>query len=144
MTYDLSNDIEAEKFKERVNALYASRAIVVLTKWSPRRTSQQNAYLHVLLGYFGAEFGYDLAYVKQEIFKREVNPAIFITQAHNRHGEEYERIRSSRELTTAEMTTAIERFRNYSSSNGLYLPAPSDDHHLAFACRMIEQNKEYL
>lgn len=51
----------------------------------------------------------------------------------------------SRYLTTAEMTTAIERFRNWSSAEaGVYLPSPDEQAFLqSIEIEMLRQ-KEYL
>lgn len=69
----------------------------------------------------------------------------FARKRTNKRGYEVEYLRSSRDLDTQEMTTAIERFRNYSSAEcGLYLPAPHEGESLFFAQQQIEQFKEYL
>jgi hypothetical protein len=54
-------------------------------------------------------------------------------------------LRSTAELTTAEMTTAIERFRNWSSAvAGIYLPSANEQEFLIHCKQIIEENKEFI
>lgn len=145
MLFNLNNPYERDKFREYVNGLYKEQACVEVKKKHTKRTLAQNSYLHVLLGYFGAEFGYTLEEVKWEYFKKLCNRDLFVRKRKNRRGQEVEYIRSSTDLDKLEMTTAIERFRNYSAAEcGLYLPEPNEAEALFFAQQMIEQNKDYL
>ena len=82
--------------------------------------------MHLILSWFGVETGYTLEEVKQDIFKKHLNPTLFY------EGEfegivKIERWRSTANLGTAEMTLAIDRFRNFASNElGIYLPEPND------------------
>ncbi len=145
MLFNLKNPYERDRFKEYVNGLFVEQACVEVKKKHTKRTLAQNSYLHVLLGYFATEFGYSLEEVKYEYFKKKCNPDIFVRKRTNKRGFEVEYLRSSTDLDTAEMTTAIERFRNYSSAEcGLYLPEPHEGEMLFFAQQQIERFKEYL
>lgn len=57
MLFDLKNEFQIPKFKEYVNKLFSERAVVEVKKKLPNRTLAQNSYLHLLLGYFGSEYG---------------------------------------------------------------------------------------
>lgn len=145
MLFNLNNPYERNKFKEYINGLYIEQACVEVKKKHTKRTLAQNSYLHVLLGYFASEFGYTLEEVKWEFFKKLCNKDIFARKRTNKRGQEIEYLRSSSDLDKQEMTTAIERFRNYSSSEcGLYLPEPNESEMLFFAQQVIEQNREYI
>lgn len=128
MLYDLSNPLQAENFKKRANHLYKKGCIVDMTEKKPRRTESQNAYLHAALGYFGMQFGYRRAEVKAWYFKEICNPDLFVREIDDViTGEKRKTLRSSAELTTEEMTIAIERFRNWSAQEaGVYIPSPED------------------
>ena len=55
--------------------------------------------------------GNTMEYVKREYFKRSCNPELFVRTAYDKLAKrDVERLRSSRDLDTGEMTTAIERF----------------------------------
>ena len=134
MLYDLSNELQAENFKKRCNALFKRRCIVDLTEKKPQRTLRQNAYLHAALGYFGLQFGYRIEEVKDWYFKEVCNPDLFVRRVADRiTGEERKVLRSSSELDTEQMTVAIERFRNWASETaGVYIPSPEEH-------RLVEQ-----
>lgn len=126
MIYQTNNEFDKQRAITRFNKLLEKNAIIELTEKKPKRTIQQNRYLHLILAWFGLELGYTLEEVKQEIFKKIVNPQLFY------EGEIGDKIpiqrwRSSADLDTAELTIAIDNFRDYSSREaGIYLPEPSD------------------
>lgn len=134
MLYDLQNELHAENFKKRVNALFLKKCIVELTEKKPQRTLKQNSYLHAALGFFGMQFGYTIEEVKMWYFKDTCNKELFVRHKTDTiTGEQRKYLRSSAELTTEEMTVAIERFRNWSADvAGVYIPSP-DEH------RLVEQ-----
>lgn len=143
--YNLKNVYDRKKFKEACNQMVLNNEYVELKKKKTQRSLAQNSYLHCLLGYFASEFGYTLEEVKFDIFKKICNRDIFERKRINRRGQQITYIRSSTELDKAEMTTAIERFRNYSSAQcGLYLPSPNEGEMLFFAQQQIEQCKDYM
>ena len=56
-----------------------------------------------------------------------------------------ERLRSSRDLDTGEMTTAIERFRNWAAAEaGIDLPAPDDLQWIEYIEREMQHKKAWL
>lgn len=134
MLYDLSNELQAENFKKRCNMLYNKKCIVDLSEKKPQRTLAQNRYLHAALGFFGVQFGYRVDEVKDWYFKAACNPELFVRyKVDCITGVQRKVLRSSAELTTEEMTTAIERFRNWAADvAGVYIPSP-DEH------RLVEQ-----
>lgn len=136
MIYNLTNEYEVPKFKEKVAKLLSEQATVELKKVYPKRSLAQNNYLHLLLGYFGSEYGLSIEEVKLDIFKRT---------GMNKKGLRIEFLRSTAELSTAEMTTAIERFRNWSSAvAGIYLPSANEQEFLIHIRQVIEENKEFI
>lgn len=145
MIYNLTNEYEVPKFKEKVAKLLSEQATVELKKVYPKRSLAQNNYLHLLLGYFGSEYGLSIEEVKLDIFKRTCNPDLFKRSGTNKKGLRVEFLRSTAELSTAEMTTAIERFRNWSSAvAGIYLPSANEQEFLIHIRQVIEENKEYI
>ena len=127
MLFDLKNEFQIPKFKEYVNKLFSERAVVEVKKKLPNRTLAQNSYLHLLLGYFGSEYGCSLDEAKIDFYKRTCNRDLFERKTVNKKGKEVTYLRSSAELTTGEMTLSIDRFRNWSASvAGIYLPAANE------------------
>lgn len=144
MIFNLKNPYDKEKFKNYISKLYSEEAVVEVKKKLPNRTLAQNRYLHLILGFFACETGYSMEEVKLDIFKRFCNKEIFVRKKVNKRGVEIEHVLSSADVSTGEMTTAIERFRNYSSANGLYLPSPNEKDFLIYIEQEIERNKELI
>lgn len=143
--YNLSNEYDLQKFKEKCNDMIRKKAYVELKNKLTTRSLASNAYLHVILGFFGSEYGCSLDEAKIDFYKRKCNEDIFVRTRKNKFGEEVKYLRSSSSLDKAEMSLSIERFRNYSSSvAGIYLPEPRETEMLFYAQQIIEQNKEFL
>lgn len=144
MLYDLSIPLDIERLKARM-ARDIDRACLVSYEQKLIRTKRQNSYLHLLLGAVAIETGTPLDYVKQEYFKRLVNPALFLRQREDRLlGKAVPVLRSSRDLTTEEMNTAIDRFKKWAAENGIYLPEPGDEDRLREIMREMDRAKRYL
>lgn len=129
MIYDPKNPFHVEQAVQKIKYFIQKGKRFELKEKKKRRSISQNSYLHLILTWFAIETGYTLEEVKQEIFKKHVNSTIFY------EGEfegkiknvKVERFRSTASLDTAEMTLAIDRFRDFSSKElGIYLPEPKD------------------
>lgn len=126
MLYNLSNPLDKQNFLTRAEAL-AARGEVVELKSRKHMSLNQNSYLHVLLDYFVCQYGESLEYVKTQYFKVLVNPDIFIFDKQDRFRGKVKSLRSTADLTTEEMSVAIERFRNWSSKEAeIYLPSANE------------------
>ena len=143
--FNLKNEYDIPKFKDYVNKLFRERAVVEVKKKLPNRTLAQNRYFYLLLSWFASETGYSVEEVKIDIFKRLCNRDIFEIEKTNKKGKIIKTLRRSSELSTGEMTLAIERFRNYSSAQaGIYLPSPNENEFLLHIQQEIEKDKEFL
>lgn len=126
MLYNCSQPLDKENFLARANLL-ASRGDVVELSTKRQRTYRQNAYLHVLLEYFGCQYGETAEFVKREYFKILVNPHIFIREKQDRFRGNIRILRSTADLSTEEMSICIDRFRNWASQEaGIYLPTAEE------------------
>lgn len=144
MIYNLKNPSEVIDFENRVDDLIEQRAVVDLTKKNPNRSLSQNAYLHVILGFFASELGYTLEEVKQGIFKQICNKETFVRNIEV-CGKPIEYLRSSKDLDSQEMTTAIERFRNWSSLEaGIYLPSADEKHFITHMQKELRRYKQWI
>lgn len=145
MIFNLNNPYEVQNFKDYVNRLFKQGGMVEVKKKSPKRSLSQNSYLHLILGYFGSQYGVSIDEAKCDYFKRTCNKEIFEREGANKRGQTIKYLRSSADLTTAEMTLAIERFRNWSASvAGIYLPSPNEQSFLAYCEQEIEREREFL
>lgn len=144
MLYDLSNPLQNESFGVKAEALRKKGCIVELTEKKPQRTANQNRYLHSILAYFGLEVGETAGYVKRYYFKLLCNKDTFVVEKEDKFHGKIQVLRSSADLDTAEMTVCIERFRNWASGEGVYIPSPEE--HLLVQQMEIEisRNRMYL
>jgi uncharacterized Fe-S cluster-containing radical SAM superfamily enzyme len=83
-----------------------------------KKSVSNNAYLHVCINLFAIEFGYNSDESKT-ILKRECNFMVY-----EKNGTKFlKRIRDFNDKECADFITWI---RNYSSSNGYYIPTPEE------------------
>ena len=143
--FNLSNPLDKANFLLRANKLAESGKVIELTEKKPRRSLPQNKYLHVLLAYFGTQTGNTLDWVKQQYYKKLVNPDLFIREKEDKYLGKIKVLRSSADLDTSEFSLSIERFRNWASQEaGIYLPS-ADEYIIIQQMEIeIERNKEYL
>ena len=127
MKYNLSIRTDQERFKRRCNELYQAGKIVDLTV-KETRSLQINKYLHLVLTWFAMETGYSMEFVKVEYFKKLLSPDIFCTEVPCKFtGQVLIEIRSSADCNNTEISTAIERFRNWSMETAhIYMPEPNE------------------
>lgn len=146
MVYDLNTDLDRARFERKVVALQNKRALVELSEKKPRRATSQNAYLHLLIGEFAMQTGNTLDWVKQEYFKRHCNSELFVRMKSDELTKrEVEVLRSSRDLDTGDMTTAIDRFKHWAASEcGIELPDAEDRDWLGYIEREMQHNREWL
>ena len=145
MIYNLSSPLDKANFLLRAKKLVESGIIVDLTEKKPRRSLPQNKYLHVILAYFGTQTGNTLEWVKQQYYKKLVNPDLFIREKEDKYLGKIKVLRSSADLDTAEMSLSIERFRNWAAQEaGIYIPSADEAILIQQMEIEIERNKEFL
>lgn len=145
MIYNLSSPLDKANFLLRAKKLAESGVIVDLTEKKPRRSLPQNKYLHVILAYFGTQTGNTLEWVKQQYYKKLVNPDLFIREKEDKYLGKIKVLRSSADLDTAEMSLSIERFRNWAAQEaGIYIPSVDEAILIQQMEIEIERNKEFL
>jgi hypothetical protein len=134
MKYILNSETEAIRARLYLEKLIKKKAFVELREIT-KRSLNQNAYLHLIIGWFGNEYGYTIEEAKM-IYKM-VSQSIYFYEK-----DGFEFVRSSADITKEEMNTSIEAFRKYSSEMGLYLPEPNETEYLK-AIEMELSNQRY-
>ena len=135
MKYKLANRQEQLDASAYLSKLMLQEAVIEIKRINPNRSLSQNAYLHLILGVFGAELGYSIEEAKT-IYKREVNQGIYV---YEKNGQKF--LKSSADLTTEEMAKTIDKFFIYAGENGIELPLAEDKDALLRAENYIERNK---
>ena len=145
MIYNLSSPLDKANFLLRAKKLVESGVIVDLTEKKPRRSLPQNKYLHVILAYFGTQTGNTLEWVKQQYYKKLVNPDLFIREKEDKYLGRIKVLRSSADLDTSEFSLSIERFRNWAAQEaGIYIQSADEAILIQQMEIEIERNKEFL
>ena len=145
MIYNLSSQFDAQNAKTRLEMLVKRGSVVELTEKKPKRSLSQNAYLHLLLGYFASQTGNTLEWVKQQYYKKLCNPDIFIGEREDKFLGKVKYVRSSADLRTDELSLTVERFRNWAAVEaGIYLPEPTNEAEIAALAVEVERYKTYL
>lgn len=137
MKFNLKLPAEAGRATDYLNTLIKNGSLAEVKKISPKRSLNQNSYLHLLLSAFGAHFGYTLEEAK--LIYKEINPKVY---AYEKKGRTF--YRSSADLTKDEMTASIERFRDKSAEAGYPLPTATDQGWLRELENSIEAQEKYL
>ena len=141
MIYNLHNEYDIPKFKERAKALLERGAVVELKERKPERSNAQNRYLHLIIGFFAAKYGCTRGYAKEYFYKYKANEELYYVDKTRK----YPQPRSSRELNTEEMSLSITRFRNWSSYEAeIYLPSAEEHEMLIYAEQYVEAHKKYI
>jgi len=117
MILDLNNQVDKAKADTYFAKLTEKGAKIELKEIHKRRTLSQNSYLHKLFTLFGGNFGWSLEEAKQIVKRKlgytyECNGHTFLSQTGR--------------MDTKDLTIFIDRFRNWSSSEGFYLPSPEE------------------
>jgi len=142
MIYDLKK--ESDKADVRYEHLKKKGAVVELTE-KTNRSLNQNSYLHLLFGIFAIEYGCSIRFVKDRFFKETVNPDLFVTKRRDKILGDVTELRSSADLSVEEMTTAIDRFKIWSSQTaGIFLPDSFTKEERYELERLMDRNKRYL
>ena len=144
MLYDLSKAVDVERIRVKLEYDITHKRLVSYER-KEIRTKRQNSYLHLLLGAVAVETGNTLDYVKRQYFKELVNPALFVRQIEDTFLNQQRNIlRSSRDLSTEEMSMAIDRFKKWAAENGIYLPEPGDEDRLREIALEMARQERYL
>lgn len=145
MTYDLKNPFDRQSAKTYLDNLIRREAKINITERRLRRTIAQNSYLHLIIGYFASQTGDTLDWVKQRYFKCLCNPDLFVREKKDKYLGCVTFLRSTSDLTTEEMSIAIDRFRNWASSEaGIYLPEACKAEELEALAMEVEKYRVYL
>lgn len=144
MIYNLSKDFDRDRFKARSEFLLSKGRTVELTE-KTKRSLNQNNYLYLLFGIFSMDYGCSIQFVKEEFFKKLVNPDIFIRKKEDKIIGEYEYLRSTADLTKDEMVQAISKFKIWSDETaGIFLPDSLAAEEVWEIEKQMQINRRYL
>lgn len=146
MIYELTKRFDRDRAVQKFKKAMDNESRIEIKLKHPKKSIQHNAYAHLLFSWFGLEYGETMEYVKQEIFKKIVNPDLFKTEYINlKTGEIREDWKSFADLDSGQTTIAIDKFRTWSSKEaGIYLPEPTDLAAINEIEKQVINNSKYL
>lgn len=146
MIYNPEKTIDCERAIEKLKYYITKKQPFELKRMAVSKSSNQNSYFHLLIGWFALEYGETSEYVKQEIIKKIVCPEIFKSEFINKKtGEIREDWKSWSSLTKDEATYVIDKFKHYASKEaGIYLPEPTNIVALREIQIQIKNHQHYL
>jgi len=137
MLLDLSNEYDVKKAESYLNKLIQSKSKAELKKKSVSRSISINAYLHVCITLFALEFGYTLEEAKT-LLKRLCGFMVY-----EKNGTKF--LKKTSKLDNTECSKFVEWIRNYSSSQGCYIPDAEEYKTNKFNIdKQINNNKQFL
>lgn len=127
MLYDLTNDLDRERFMTKARHLLDKGRVVELAEKRQGRTLSQNAYHAVCISFVAQELGETYEYVNEMYYKRACNQELFLRLKVDKALGPVYYLRSSRDLSKEEMTLSIDRFRNWAAHElGIFIPSAED------------------
>ncbi len=117
MILDLTISSDKHKAQVYFDKLLANMDKIELKKISPKRSLNQNSYLHAILAIYGGEWGLTTEEAKISV-KRTLG------YVYEKNGELF--LKHTSDMDVKELTTFIDRLRNHSSSLGCYLPSSDE------------------
>lgn len=143
MKYNLNSSHDVAEANRLLAQLTVDKKVVEIKEVKPRRSLNQNAFLHLLLGAFGSHLGLSLDEAKALYKRLPGNKALYIKHF-EQGGVQFEYERSSAKLDKDEMTKSIETLREWSAKMGYPLPTADDKEWLMRIENEIEKNERYL
>lgn len=125
-----------------INRAKENNKEVELKLYHPKRTGQQNRYLYFCLQWFAHEYKCTVFEAKEAILKQIAAPHIFEREIIVA-GESIKYYRSTADLDTVEMMSAIENFRAYADMCGYPIPSQQDQELIRYCEREIEKTQSF-
>lgn len=141
--FDFSIEKDKLAYLAMVESSESKKGLLTVKKWANRSLSQ-NAYLHLILGYFAATWGYSMFHTKVEIFKKIVNPEYLTKERVSKDGDVFLDVLSTKDLDKATFALCTDRFLNYSAKGGLRLPEPNDLIYLDEIKAVVKEYEQFL
>ena len=137
MIFNLADTQELAKAREYLNQVARLGKRVEIVRKAEHRTLPQNAFLHLLLGYFGTQTGYTLEEAK--VLYKRLNSDIYL---YEKNGAKF--MKSSADISKEDMAKTIDTFIGYSEEQGIPLPRADNQSFLDLATNTVEAQKSYL
>lgn len=140
--YKISDPREYLAALDFLNRAREQQKEIELKYYHPKRTGQQNKYLYFCLQWFAHEYNCTVVESKEVFLKRIAAPHIFEREL-KVGNDTIKYYRSTADLDTVEMMSAIANFRAYADMVGHPIPDEQDHELIRYCERMIEKTQSY-
>lgn len=140
--YKPNNPTEYLAALDFINRAKENDKEIDLKIYYPKRSNRQNSYLYFCLQWFAHECNCTVLEAKEVYLKRIAAPHIFEREMQVNE-DVFKYYRSTADLSTIEMMSAIENFRAYADMVGHPIPSPDDQELIRFCEREIEKTQRY-
>lgn len=144
MIYDLNDPREYMEACDAFQAAVDKKCKIEIRKPRKPRTTKQNSFYWFMLQYFACEYGCTTTEASLIYMKKEACPDIFERTVKNKYGKEFKTYRSSADLTSAEMSSAIRNFTAWAAQGGIMIPDPDDHQAIRYCQHVIERNEAMI
>ena len=144
MIYDLNDPRDFLAASEVFEKACSEKSKIEIRKPKKQRTSPQNRFYHFMLRYFALQYGCTETEASEIYMKRQACPQIFEQTKLNRFGKEIKTFRSSADLSSSEMSSAIRNFMAWASIGGIEIPDPDDTVSIKWCEREIEKQESMI
>lgn len=117
---------------------------IELKHYHPKRTNKQNNYYHFVCAYFAHCYGCSQYEAENVYMKQYAAPYIFEVEHEDKDGRKVHYFRSSAELNTVEMSSAIKNFIAYAECNGIQIPYEDDELGRRYCEQQLEKTKGFI
>ena len=114
---------------------------IEIKKWRPRRTQKQNGYYHFICAYFAHVYGCTIFEAENVYMKQFAARDIFEVEYTDKEGRTATYFKSSADLNTAEMSSAIKNFLAYADMVQIPIPLPDDEIGIKTCEREMERSE---
>lgn len=125
-----------------INRAKENNKEVELKLYHQKRTGQQNKFLYFCLQWFAHEYNCTVVEAKEVFLKRIAAPQIFEREI-KVNGVVHKYYRSTADLDTVEMMSAIANFRAYADMVNHPIPDEHDQELIRYCEREIEKTTQY-
>lgn len=140
--YKLSNTNDYLEALSFISSARDNNREIELKYYHPKRSGQQNRYLFFCLQWFAHSYNCTVVESKEVFLKGIAAPHIFEREL--QVGDDVIKYyRSTADLDTVEMMSAIENFRAYADMQGYPIPDANDYEAIRYCEREIEKTQSY-
>jgi hypothetical protein len=116
---------------------------IELKRFYQKRSNPQNRYYHFICAYFAHCYGCTEFEAENVFMKQYAARNIFLVENEDKNGNMMRYFRSSADLDTAEMSSAIKNFLAYAECNGIMIPYENDELGRRFCEQELEKTNGF-